>query len=34
VILISSNPKEGDVEKEADNTNMNLTDTKTWLKIN
>jgi len=31
VILVSSNPKEGDVEKEADNINVNLTDTNTWL---
>jgi len=31
VILVSSDLKKGEVEKEADNINMNLTDTKTWL---
>jgi len=31
VILVSNNPKKGEVEKEADNINMNLTDTNTWL---
>jgi len=29
VILVSSVPKKEDAEKEADNINMNLTDTKT-----
>jgi len=31
VILVSSDLKKGEVEKEADNINMKLTDTKTWL---